>query len=128
MYPKDRNYSTEHEWVQIEDDGRALVGITEYAQAQLGDVVFVELPEVGTPIAQFQKMGEIESVKAVSELYSPMSGEINEINDQLLDNPELINDDPYQTGWLVRLSNVNDNELGELMTADEYENYLAQID
>ena len=128
MYPKDRNYSTEHEWVQIEDDGRALVGITEYAQAQLGDVVFVELPDVGTPIAQFQKMGEIESVKAVSELYSPMSGEIHEINDQLLDNPELINDDPYQTGWLVRLSNVNDNELGELMTADEYENYLAQID
>jgi len=128
MYPKDRNYSTEHEWVQIEDDGRALVGITEYAQAQLGDVVFVELPEVGTPIAQFQKMGEIESVKAVSELYSPMSGEINEINDQLLDNPELINDDPYQTGWLVRLSNVSDSELGELMTADEYENYLAQID
>tara|TARA_Y100000758_G_scaffold284505_1_gene233993 strand:- start:277 stop:663 length:387 start_codon:yes stop_codon:yes gene_type:complete len=128
MYPKDRNYSTEHEWVQIEDDGRALVGITEYAQAQLGDVVFVELPDVGTPIAQFQKMGEIESVKAVSELYSPMSGEINEINDQLLDNPELINDDPYQTGWLVRLSNVSDSELGELMTADEYENYLAQID
>lgn len=128
MYPKDRNYSTEHEWVQIEDDGRALVGITEYAQEHLGDVVFVELPEVGTPIAQFQKIGEIESVKAVSELYSPMSGEIHEINDQLLDNPELINDDPYQTGWLVRLSNVNDNELGELMTADEYENYLAQID
>ena len=128
MYPKDRNYSTEHEWVQIEDDGRALVGITEYAQAQLGDVVFVELPEVGTPIAQFQKIGEIESVKAVSELYSPMSGEIHEINDQLLDNPELINDDPYQTGWLVRLSNVSDSELGELMTADEYENYLAQID
>ena len=128
MYPKDRNYSAEHEWVQIEDDGRALVGITEYAQEQLGDVVFVELPDVGTPIAQFQKMGEIESVKAVSELYSPMSGEINEINDQLLDNPELINDDPYQTGWLVRLSNVSDSELGELMTADEYENYLAQID
>jgi len=128
MYPKDRNYSTEHEWVQIEDDGRALVGITEYAQEHLGDVVFVELPEVGTPIAQFQKIGEIESVKAVSELYSPMSGEVNEINDQLLDNPELINDDPYQTGWLVRLSNVNDSELGELMTADEYENYLAQID
>ena len=128
MYPKDRNYSAEHEWVQIEDDGRALVGITEYAQEQLGDVVFVELPDVGTPIAQFQKMGEIESVKAVSELYSPMSGEINEINDQLLDSPELINDDPYQTGWLVRLSNVSDSELGELMTADEYENYLAQID
>jgi glycine cleavage system H protein len=128
MYPKDRNYSTEHEWVQIEDDGRALVGITEYAQEHLGDVVFVELPEVGTPISQFQKIGEIESVKAVSELYSPMSGEINEVNDQLLDNPELINDDPYQTGWLVRLSNVNDIELGELMTADEYENYLAQID
>ena len=128
MYPKDRNYSTEHEWVQIEDDGRALVGITEYAQEHLGDVVFVELPEVGTPIAQFQKIGEIESVKAVSELYSPTSGEIHEINDQLLDNPELINDDPYQTGWLVRLSNVNDSELGELMTADEYENYLAQID
>lgn len=128
MYPKDRNYSAEHEWVQIEDDGRALVGITEYAQEQLGDVVFVELPDVGTPIAQFQKMGEIESVKAVSELYSPMSGEINEINDQLLDSPELINDDPYQTGWLVRLSNINDSELHELMTADEYENYLAQID
>ena len=128
MYPDDRRYSKEHEWVLIESDGRALVGITEYAQEQLGDVVFVELPEPGTRLDQFGKMGEIESVKAVSDIYTPLAGEVAEINQTIVDKPELVNTDPHGNGWLARLASVDSNQLDTLLTADAYESYLLELE
>ena len=128
MYPDDRRYSKEHEWVLIESDGRALVGITEYAQEQLGDVVFVELPEPGTKLDQFGKMGEIESVKAVSDIYTPLAGEVAEINQAIVDKPELVNTDPHGNGWLARLASVDSNQLDTLLTADAYESYLSELE
>lgn len=127
MYPDDRRYSREHEWVLIESDGRALVGITEYAQEQLGDVVFVELPETGTQLDQSQKMGEVESVKAVSDLFTPLTGEVAEVNQALADHPELINDDPHDKGWMVRLASVESAQLDGLLSASEYESFLAEL-
>jgi glycine cleavage system H protein len=128
MYPDDRRYSKEHEWVLIESDGRALVGITEYAQEQLGDVVFVELPEPGTKLDQFGKMGEIESVKAVSDIYTPLAGDVAEINQAIVDKPELVNTDPHGNGWLARLASVDSNQLDTLLTADAYESYLSELE
>ena len=127
MYPDDRRYSREHEWVLIESDGRALMGITEYAQEQLGDVVFVELPEAGTQLDQSQKMGEVESVKAVSDLFTPLTGEVAEVNQALADHPELINDDPHNEGWMVRLASVDAAQLNGLLSASEYESFLAEL-
>lgn len=127
MYPDDRRYSREHEWVLIESDGRALVGITEYAQEQLGDVVFVELPEAGTQLDQSQKMGEVESVKAVSDLFTPLTGEVADVNQALADHPELINDDPHDKGWMVRLASVDAAQLDGLLSASEYEGFLAEL-
>lgn len=127
MYPDDRRYSKEHEWVLIESDGRALVGITEYAQEQLGDVVFVELPEPGTKLDQHGKMGEIESVKAVSDLYTPLAGEVAEVNQAIVDKPELVNTDPHGNGWLARLASVDPNQLDSLLTADAYKSYLSEL-
>jgi glycine cleavage system H protein len=127
MYPDDRRYSREHEWVLIESDGRALVGITEYAQEQLGDVVFVELPEAGTKLDQSQKMGEVESVKAVSDLFTPLTGDVAEVNPALVDHPELINDDPHDKGWMVRLASVDAAQLDSLLSAAEYEGFLAEL-
>jgi glycine cleavage system H protein len=127
MYPDNRRYSREHEWVLIESDGRALVGITDYAQEQLGDVVFVELPEAGTQLDQSQKMGEVESVKAVSDLFTPLTGEVAEVNQALVDHPELINDDPHDKGWMVRLASVDAAQLDSLLSASEYESFLAEL-
>lgn len=127
MYPDNRRYSREHEWVLIESDGRALVGITDYAQEQLGDVVFVELPKAGTQLDQSQKMGEVESVKAVSDLFTPLTGEVAEVNQALVDHPELINDDPHDKGWMVRLASVNATQLDSLLSASEYESFLAEL-
>lgn len=116
-----RKYSKEHEWISVDDRDVHMVGITNYAQTELGDVVFVALPEVGTEVVQFSQMGEIESVKAVSDLFSPVSGIVVEVNEALADHPELVNQDPLGEGWLlkVRLSDVN--ELDALMTEDKYE-------
>ena len=125
MNPQDLKYSEEHEWVRLQADGTALVGITEFAAESLGDVVFVELPDSGTALAQFEKMGEIESVKAVSDLYSPVGGEVMERNDQLQDSPELVNDGPYDSGWMVRVSLTDATELDNLMGAAEYDAFLA---
>ena len=127
MYPDNRRYSREHEWVLIESDGRALVGITDYAQEQLGDVVFVELPEAGTQLDQSQKMGEVESVKAVSDLFTPLTGEVAEVNQALVDHPELINDDPHDKGWMVRLASVDAAQLDNLLSASEYESFLTEL-
>lgn len=126
MYPTDRQYSKEHEWVRLDIDGKAVVGVTEYAQEQLGDVVFVDLPEIGSTVIQFAKFGEVESVKAVSDVYSPIGGEVLEVNAAVIDHPELINEDPYGKGWLIRLGSVNPIELEKLMSSGEYEKFLAQ--
>ena len=117
-------YSEEHEWVRVESDGDAVVGITDFAAESLGDVVFVELPEVGADLKQFDKMGEIESVKAVSDLYSPVSGTITARNEDLLDSPELVNDSPYDNGWMLRVTLADAAELDNLMSHAEYQAML----
>ena len=119
--PLDLSYTEEHEWVNVEN-GKAYVGITYYAQEQLGDIVFVELPEIDDEFSKGEEVGEIESVKAVAEIYAPISGTILEINEQLIDDPGLINSDPYGEGWLFTMKINNEGELGELLSAEEYEN------
>ena len=126
MNPDNLRYSREHEWVGVGVDGAALVGITHFAQDELGDVVFVELPDVGDEVVQFEKMGEIESVKAVSDLYSPISGAVVERNDALTDAPELVNDSPYGDGWLLRVQVSDSSEADKLMSAAEYEAFLEE--
>jgi glycine cleavage system H protein len=123
--PPELRYSKEHEWVRVEGD-IASVGITDHAQEQLGDVVYLDLPEAGTAVQRFEKLGEIESVKAVSDFFSPVSGEVTERNDEAVKSPELVNQDPYGRGWLVRLSLSNASEVDELLTAEQYEELLAQ--
>jgi glycine cleavage system H protein len=122
--PDDRKYSKEHEWLRVEGD-EATIGITDYAQDQLGDIVYVDLPETGTTLTQFAKMGEIESVKAVSELFSPASGEVTAANEALVQKPEIVNSDPYDEGWLlrVRLSTPADG----LMSAAEYDEFVQGL-
>ncbi len=124
MTPEDLKYSEEHEWVRIESDNSAVVGITDFAAESLGDVVFVELPEVGSELTQFEKMGEIESVKAVSDLYSPVSGTITERNDSVIDAPELVNDSPFDDGWMLRVNLADIAELDKLMNHTEYQAML----
>ncbi len=120
MYPEELKYSKEHEWVRVEND-IAVVGITDYAQDQLGDVVYVELPEVGTQVIQFEVCGSIESVKTVSDLYAPVSGEVININEALDDAPELINNEPYKGGWIFEVQLKNSGELEQLLSSDDYE-------
>ena len=122
MYPNDRKYSKDHEWVQM-TDSEARIGITHYAQEQLGDVVYVELPEVGRIIKQGEIFGTIESVKAVSELYSPMSGEVTGVNSELVDHPELVNGKPHEA-WMIVVKPINLEESSELMDAAAYSGHL----
>ena len=124
MTPEDLKYSEEHEWVRMESDNSAVVGITDFAAESLGDVVFVELPDVGTELVQFEKMGEIESVKAVSDLYSPVSGTITERNDSVIDAPELVNDSPFDDGWMLRVNLADSAQLDNLMNHAEYQAML----
>ncbi len=119
MNPEGLKYSEEHEWLRMEGD-TAVIGITHFAQDSLGDVVFVELPEVGSDVEQFEKMGEIESVKAVSDLYSPVGGRVVEVNDSLNDSPELVNDSPYEEGWMIKVEVSDSSEIDRLMSASEY--------
>ena len=121
--PEDNRYAKSHEYAHAEGDV-AVVGITEYAQKELGDVVMVELPAVGTQIDANEEMGTIESVKAVSDLFAPVSGEVIEINEALTDKPDLVNTDPYGDGWLVKIRMSDPSELDELMGADEYDEYI----
>jgi len=123
--PPELRYSKEHEWVRVEGDA-ATLGITDHAQEQLGDLVYLELPKVGTAVHQFEKLGEIESVKAVSDLFSPVSGEVTERNEEAVKSPELVNQDPYGRGWLVRLSLSDASEVDKLLTAEQYEALVAQ--
>ena len=118
MNPSDRKYSKEHEWAKVEAEDRITVGITHYAQDQLGDIVYLDLPSPGTMVEQFKKLGEVESVKAVSDIYSPMSGEILEVNQEIIDHPEAVNEDPFEKGWLVKLRvNSPAVEIENLLTA-----------
>ena len=123
MYPSDYLYSREHEWVHVVDDV-CVLGITEFAQQELGEVVFVELPEVGQVFNAQDELGTIESVKAVAEVYSPVAGEVMEINDAVVDDPELLNDDPFGEGWLVKIRFSSADDLKALMNAEAYEEYV----
>ena len=129
MNPDDRKYTSEHEWIKVEDGDteRALAGITVYAQDQLGDIVYFELPQVGDSVKQLEKMGEVESVKAVSDLFAPASGSVVEVNGRLANEPELANEDPFGEGWLLRVSLSDPAELDNLMSAEEYETYTAGL-
>jgi glycine cleavage system H protein len=122
--PDDRRYSKEHEWLKV-DSGTATIGITDYAQDQLGDIVYVDLPQPGAAIAQFKKIGEIESVKAVSDLFTPASGEVLEVNEKLIEKPELVNSDPHGQGWLLRVRLTAPSEADALLSAAEYDAFIA---
>ncbi|MGE5509457.1 MAG: glycine cleavage system protein GcvH [Chitinophagales bacterium] len=125
MYPKELRYSREHEWVKTSGK-RAIVGITDHAQHELGDVVFVELPEVGAQVSQGGELGVVESVKAVSEVYAPISGTVVEINEALRDRPETINTDPYGEGWIAIVELADPGELDELLSADDYKAFVEE--
>ncbi|HET9476999.1 MAG TPA: glycine cleavage system protein GcvH [Dehalococcoidia bacterium] len=124
--PADRRYSKEHEWVRVDGDS-GTVGITDYAQDQLGDIVFVDLPAAGTAVKYMEKFGEIESVKAVSELFSPVSGEVTETNGALRDNPQYVNDSPYDEGWMAKVRLADPAEADKLMTAEQYDDYIQGL-
>ncbi len=128
MYPAELRYSREHEWARAEAGGTAVVGITHYAQEQLGDIVYVDLPAVGTKVEQFAKFGEIESVKAVNDLFSPLSGEVVAVNTQLKEKPELVNGEPYGEGWMLRVRMRDARDLGNLMTAQTYEQMVKDAE
>jgi glycine cleavage system H protein len=123
--PTDRRYTKQHEWVRV-DDGVSTIGVTDYAQDELGDIVYIELPAPGTSVKQSEKLGEIESVKAVTDVYSPVSGEVVEVNEGVNDHPELVNQSPYEDGWLVRLRLTDSAELKALLTAEQYDRLLAK--
>ncbi len=127
MYPEDFYYSKDHEWVKVKGE-EATVGITDFAQKQLGDVVYVELPEVGSELGFHQSLGVIESVKAVSDIYSPVSGEVVAVNEGLNDAPEQVNEDPHGQGWIIRLKLKDAAELEKLMSVDEYEKFLEGLE
>ena len=122
-YPKGLKYSREHEWVSVENDDAGVIGITDFAQNELGDVVYVEVPELGEKISKDDPFGAVESVKAVSDLYAPVSGTVTEVNDALPDTPELINEDPYGEGWIIKVAMSDVDELDDLMKPEEYTEY-----
>jgi glycine cleavage system H protein len=125
LYPDDLKYSSEHEWARVNAGDIVEVGVTHYAQDTLGDVVFVELPEVGSQVDQFDKFGEIESVKAVSDLFSPVSGTVTAVNEELAHSPELVNSDPYGDGWIMEVKLGDCSELDELMDSETYQGTLG---
>lgn len=118
--PEDLKYTKTHEWVRVEEDGTVTIGITDHAQETLGDLVFVELPTLGQLVAVEEPCGLVESVKAAADIFSPISGEIIACNDKLFNEPELINSDPYEEGWLFKLKPDGDSQLIDLLTAEEY--------
>jgi len=122
--PKDLKYTEEHEWVAIEGDS-ATVGITDYAQGELGDLVFIELPQVGDEVTMSDPFGTIEAVKAVSDLFAPVSGTVTEVNEFLADDPEIVNKDPYSDGWMIKIKMSNADDLESLLSADAYKDLIA---
>ncbi len=123
--PKNLKYSEEHEWVRIEGN-KAYVGITDFAQSELGDIVFVELPEVGDSVEQDEPFGSVESVKTVSELYAPLSGKVVEVNERLTDEPELVNNSSYDNAWMIVIELTDDSELDKLLTPEAYEKMFSE--
>ncbi|UDI78792.1 glycine cleavage system protein GcvH [Staphylococcus taiwanensis] len=123
--PSEFKYSKEHEWVKVEGN-TATIGITEYAQGELGDIVFVELPEVDDEINEGDTFGSVESVKTVSELYAPVSGKIVETNDELEDSPEFVNESPYEKAWMVKVELSDESQLDELLSADQYKEMIGE--
>lgn len=124
-FPKDLKYTKEHEWVKVEGN-TAMVGITDYAQDSLGDVVYVELPQEGGSVTKNEPFGVVESVKAVSDLYSPISGSVTEVNDAIIDSPEAINEDPYGDAWMIKVEISSADDLADLLTADEYQKFIEE--
>ena len=120
MVPSELKYTEDHEWVKVTDDNVALIGITDYATEELGEIVYVELPEIGDEVIQGDEFGSVESVKSLSSLFSPISGEVLSVNKGLLDQPATLNDSPYEDGWLIRVSISDSSEVDDLMTAEEY--------
>jgi glycine cleavage system H protein len=125
--PEDLHYSKDHEWVRVEGDV-ATIGITDYAQNSLGDVVYVELPKVGDELAAQEAFGSVESVKAVSELFTPVSGKVTAVNDTLQDDPEKVNTDPYGDAWMIRVKMSSPGEVDSLLTVAEYEDFTKETD
>jgi glycine cleavage system H protein len=125
MYPGDYRYTQEHEWIKVSGD-TGTIGITDYAQHELGDVVFAELPAVGAKIVAAKSFGTVESVKAVSELYAPVSGEVTEVNSALATTPELVNSDPHGAGWLIKVKLANPAEVSSLMDAAAYQAFVSE--
>lgn len=123
-YPKEYRYTKEHEWVKFEN-GKARVGITDHAQHELGDIVYVELPKIGTKVKQMQEFATVESVKAISPIYAPLSGEVIDVNRELETKPELINQSPHEQGWIAIIAPSNPKELDTLLTAEQYEQHIG---
>lgn len=124
-YPSELKYTKEHEWVRL-DGNTGTVGITDHAQQSLGDIVFVELPAVGAEVKAAKSFGTVESVKAVSDLYAPISGKVVEVNESLKDSPEQVNSDPHGAAWMVKIELSDAGEVGQLMSADDYEKYVKE--
>jgi glycine cleavage system H protein len=123
--PKNLKYHREHDWARVDGD-TAVFGLTDYAQETLGNIVYIELPEVGADVTAGAPYAEVESVKAVSDVYAPLSGSVIEVNDEVVDAPEIINESPFETGWLIKVRLSDPGELDDLMTAEEYEEFLAE--
>ncbi|MFC5541844.1 MAG: glycine cleavage system protein GcvH [Bacilli bacterium] len=123
--PKELRYTSEHEWVKVED-GKVRVGITDFAQSELGDIVFVELPQVGDEIQMNEPFGSVESVKTVSELYAPVSGKVVEVNTELEDSPELVNESPYEKAWMIVVEPSDASQIDQLLTAEQYEEIISE--
>lgn len=124
-YPEDLKYTKEHEWIRLNDDDTATIGVTDFAQSELGDIVFVELEFEGFEFEKDEVFGTVEAVKTVSELFAPVDGEIVEINEELEIEPELVNDDPYGDGWMLRISVSDPSQLDDLMDVDEYKEIVS---
>jgi glycine cleavage system H protein len=124
--PADLRYTKEHEWARLDGDGHVTIGITDYAQDQLGDIVYLDLPDNGSKVMGGEPMGEVESTKSVSDIYSPISGTVTEVNAESRDNPAAVNQDPYGEGWLVIVNPEDASEFDGLLTAEEYESFIAE--
>ena len=124
MYPEEFRYTKEHEWVKAEG-GAGIVGITDHAQQELGDIVYVDLPKVGATVEKGKSLGSVESVKAVSDIYSPVSGEVIEINESLTTKPEKLNEDPHGAAWLIKVRMSNPDEIKQLLSSSDYQTYIA---
>lgn len=124
-FPQDLKYTKEHEWIK-EEGGTVIIGVTDYAQDSLGDIVYVELPQEGADVTKDEPFGVVESVKAVSDLYSPVTGTVLEVNDSIVDSPEVINDEPYGDAWMLKIELGDPGELDGLLSVDEYKSYIEE--